>query len=102
MPLTPPPDAIFVSMNALLDSTKAHASSHGFTITILCSKKNKEGHIYKIWLKCDQGGRYRARGLTEDLWIWLTATRCTECPFLAIGKLNELGDWILISSILFI
>ena len=48
MPLTPP-DAIFVSMNALLDSAKAHASNHGFVVTILCSKKNKEGYIYKIW-----------------------------------------------------
>ena len=102
MPLTPPPDAIFVSMNALLDSTKAHASSHGFTITILCSKKNKEDYIYKIWLKCDQGGRYRAQGLTENSQIWLTAIRCTEYPFSAIRKLNELGDWILVSSILFI
>jgi hypothetical protein len=92
MPLTPPPDALFSSLENLISSAKSHAASHGYAVTILRSKKNKHRAIYKVWLKCDRGGKYRPRGLTDDSRIRLTASRCIQCPFSAIGKLNDLGD----------
>jgi hypothetical protein len=69
----------------------------GYAITILYSKKNKHQAIYKVWLKCDRGRKYQPRGLTNDSRIRLTASRCIQCPFSAIGKLNDLGDWVLVS-----
>ena len=96
MPLTPPSDELFPTMDALIDSTKTHAGNRGYALVILHSKKNKKGILYKVWLKCDRGGKYRACGLTEDTRLRFTATRCIECPFSSIGKLNEAGDWVLV------
>ena len=92
MPLTPPPDQLFMSLEALLKAAKVYAANHGYAITILQSKKNKKGILYKVWLKCDRGGKYRARDLTDDNRVHLTGTRCIEYPFSAIGKLNPLGE----------
>ena len=100
MPLTPPPDQLFMSLEALLKAAKVYAANHGYAITILRSKKNKKGILYKVWLKCDRGGKYRARDLTDDNQVHLTGTRCIECPFSAIGKLNPLGEWVLVSIII--
>lgn len=97
MPLTPPPDALFASLESLLASARAHAADHGFAVTTLRSKKNKADVLYKVWLKCDRGGKYRTRGLTEEARTRLTASRCIECPFSAIAKQSETGEWILVS-----
>jgi hypothetical protein len=97
MSLTPPPDALFATLEALLESTKTYAGDHGFAITTLRSKKNKAGLLYKVWLKCDRGGKYRTRGLTEEARTRLTASRCIECPFSAIAKRSESEDWVLVS-----
>jgi hypothetical protein len=53
MSLTPPPDAIFGSLEALLETVKIYAGNHSFTITTLHSKKNKAELLYKVWLKYD-------------------------------------------------
>ena len=53
MSLTPPPDALFATLEALLESTKIYAGDQGFAITTVRSKKNKAGLLYKVWLKCD-------------------------------------------------
>jgi hypothetical protein len=102
MPLTPLPDQLFASLEALLEAAKAYAANHSYAITILRSKKNKKGILYKVWLKCDRGGKYRARDLTDDNRVRLTGTRCIECPFSAIGKLNPFGEWVLVSIIIVI
>jgi hypothetical protein len=97
MPLTLPPDELFTSIDVLISSAKAYAATRGYAIVILRSKKNKKGTLYKVWLKCDRGGKYWARGITEELRVRLTETRYIEYPFSAIGKLNVLGDWVLVS-----
>ena len=74
MPLTPPPDELVLTMDALIDSAKTHAGNRGYALAILRSKKNKKGILYKVWLKCDCGGKYRAHGLTEDTQLHFTAT----------------------------
>jgi hypothetical protein len=97
MPLTPPPNKLFTSIDILISSAKAYAATRGYAIVILHSKKNKKGTLYKVWLKCDRRGKYWTRGITEESRVRLTGTRYIECPFSAIGKLNVLGDWVLIS-----
>jgi hypothetical protein len=97
MSLTPPPDAIFASLEALLGTAKTYAGDHGFAITTLRSKKNKARLLYKVWLKCDRGGKYRTRGLMDKERTRLTASRCIECPFSAIAKRSDSGDWVLVS-----
>ena len=96
MPLTPPPDELFVSLESLLDAVKVYAANHSYATTILRSKKNKKGILYKVWLKYDWGGKYKARDLTDNNHVCLTGTRCIECPFSSIGKLNLLGEWVLV------
>ena len=66
MPLTLPPDELFPTIDALINSTKTHAGNYGYALAILYSKKNKKGIVYKVWLKCNCNGKYRACGLTED------------------------------------
>ena len=61
MPLTPPPDELFVSLESLLDAVKAYAANHSYATTILRSKKNKKGILYKAvmsmdWMKMDLVG----------------------------------------------
>ena len=73
MPLIPPPDELFPTMDALIDSAKTHAGNRGYALVILCSKKNKKGILYKVWLKCDHDSKYRACGLTEDTRLHFTA-----------------------------
>ena len=98
MPLTPPPDQLFSTKAELITAAQAHAAARGFAITILRSKKNKNGDIFKVWLKCDRGGKYRARGLNDENRVRLTGTRCIECPFLSVGKIDALKSWVLVSS----
>ena len=50
MSLTPPLAVLFTSLDTLLANAKAHASNHGFAITILRSKRNKARVLYKVWL----------------------------------------------------
>jgi hypothetical protein len=95
MPLTAPPDEIFDTKGILKCKVQEHAVAHGFAVTTLRSKKNKKGEIYKIWLKCDRGGKYRARNLTPENQVRLTSSRCIGCPFSAVGKKNELNEWVL-------
>ena len=97
MSLTPPPAALFASLEALLASAKAHASNHGFAITVLRSKKNKAGVLHKVWLKCDHGGKYWDRGLTDKARTRYTASRCVGCPFSAVAKRLESEEWALVS-----
>jgi hypothetical protein len=98
MPLTPPPDQIFSALASAIESAQTHAGNHGYAVAKLRSKKNKAGDMYKVWLKCDRGGKYRTRGLTDDTRQRLTASRCIDCPFSAIVQLNQLGDWVLVSK----
>jgi hypothetical protein len=99
MPLTPPPDQLFPTQSDLINGVQAHAAAHGFAITTLRSKKNKDGNIYKIWLKCDHGGRYLTRGLTQDTRARLTGTCCIEYPYLSVGKMDAFKSWVLVSSV---
>ena len=87
MPLTPPPDEIFPTMYALIDSTKTHAGNRGYALAIL----------YKVWLKCDRGGKYRARGLTEDTQLHFTAIRCT--PFKTVNSNKKIFTYIIYTFI---
>src|SRR5947207_3713892 len=97
MPLTPPPDELFPTMDALIDSTKTHAGNRGYALAILHSKKNKKGILYKVWLKCDRGGKYRARGLTEDTQLHFTAIRCT--PFKTVNSNKKIFTYIIYTFI---
>jgi hypothetical protein len=98
MPLTPPPDLLFRDLLSAIESAQTHASNHGYTVTKLRSKKNKAGLVYKVWLKCDRGSKYRARGLTDNSRLRLTSSRCIDYPFSAIVKLDQTGDWILVCN----
>src|SRR5579862_773812 len=102
MPLTPPLDLLFRDLSSAIKSAQTHVGNHGYAVTKLRSKKNKAGLTYKIWLKCDRGGKYRARGLTDDTRMRLTSSRCIDCPFSTVVQLNQTGDWELVNANLYI
>ncbi len=91
--LQPPPPGVYPGLEALIEAANSHARSQGYAIIKRRSKKNKKGELKKVYLECDQGGRYHDQasrlGRTRDC-----SSRLIECLFSAMASCKE-GQWYL-------
>jgi MULE transposase domain len=94
MPLEPPPEGIFATLDELVTQANAHAGHEGYAIVKQRSKKGKDGEDRRVYLACDRGGIYRERGVSFERRQRLVSTRKTNCPFSATATLNT-DVWIL-------
>ena len=93
MPLLPPSEGTFLSLDAVLQHVNTHAQAEGYALVKQRTKK-KKGETNKVYLSCDRSSKYRIRNLNPFAKPRLTGTRSTECPFSATATLKD-GIWLL-------
>ena len=91
MNLLPPLEgSTYNSLETLISSVNEHAASQGYAITTKRSKKDKKGGIRKVWMQCDQEGKFKRRRIGKRE----TATRRNECPFALTAQRDlETEEW---------
>ena len=90
--LTPPPDGIYPSREALTAALETHTNQQGYIITIARStlRPGKE----RIDYQCGHGGSYRKR-VEDPLRQRQGKTRLSRCPFKAVATCPKYlaGSW---------
>ena|SRR5271170_6457418 len=94
--LLPPPRASYPDRDSLVQGVQAHAKTYGYNVSIKASSNKSEkkpSRVDKVWIKCDRGGEYRARGgLTEETRKRQRTSRMIGCPFRLVAS-NAAGVW---------
>ena len=87
MELRSSPDAYHerTSIELLISELNEHATTQGYAMMKDRSKVSKLGVRMKYWINCDRDGEVKQR--EHD--YRLTSSRCIECSFEAIAKLNN-------------
>jgi len=84
MDLAPPPvGELYVSDEKLIAIANTWAETHGYTLIVSRSNKNKREIDDKIWLKCDRGDKCTSPVGQKRLHV---GSRLLECFFKAITK----------------
>ncbi len=82
MELRPPSTTeVYITFQDLHVAVNIYTSKEGYAITTKRSKKNKKGELRKVWMQCDKGGVFKAKGFGKKE----TATRRDECSFIIIA-----------------
>jgi len=96
MSLAPPPVSgeVYNDAKLLIEGLNKHAGLEGYAVVTARSKKSKKGVDRIVYIRCDRGGKasLNSGGFGRRLH---SGTRLMECPFSAVGKRNEDGDWYL-------
>ena len=89
--LRPPPEReSYPSLDALISAINAHAAGEGYAVVRFRTRYSKKNELRKVWLRCDKGGKYEAKGSGKRD----TSTRQTECPFELIALRDlETSQW---------
>ncbi len=72
---------VYATFQDLHVAVSLHASKEGYAITTKRSKKNKKWELRKVWMQCDKGGVFKAKGFGKRE----AAKRKDECLFMIIG-----------------
>jgi len=84
MDLAPPPvGELYVSDEKLIAVANTWAGTHGYTLIVSRSNKNKRGIKDKIWLRCDRDDKSGGTGGQKRLHV---GSSLIECPFKAIAR----------------
>ena len=94
MELRPPSTTeTYANFQDLHVAVNIYASKEGYAITTKRSKKSKKGELRKVWMQCDKGSIFKAKGFGK----METATRRDEYPFMIIAtRDNEIESWSLV------
>ncbi len=83
----------YITFQDLHTVVNIYASKEGYAITIKRSKKSKKGELWKVWMHCNKGGVFKAKGFRK----WETATRRDECLFMIIANWEDkIKSWSLV------
>jgi len=96
MSLAPPPVSgeVYNDAKLLIEGLNKHAEPESYAVVTARSKKSKKGVDRIVYIRCDRGGKasLNSGGFGRRLH---SGTRLMKCPFSAVGKRNEDGDWYL-------
>ncbi len=94
MSLAPPPVSgeVYNDAKLLIEGLNKHAGPESYAVVIARFKKSKKGVDRIVYIRCDREGKARLTGFGRRIH---SGTRLMECPFSAVGKRNEDGDWYL-------
>ena len=95
MSLLPPSEGVHPTLEIAVNYAQSVTAENDYTLTIRRSKKNKHGDVYKVWLKCDRGGKYDPRGLTDEVRRRQTGLRRVDCPMICVIQLGAFEEWTL-------
>ena len=92
--MLPPPPAEYENAELLFKSIQKFANSEGYgTLVKKRTRKDRQGELKNMTLRCDRGGTYNnISNLTEETRQRSRSTRLINCPFeLYAAKYN--GIW---------
>ncbi len=99
MPLAPPGEGVYPSLDVHVDQINRHAKGEGHAVIKGRSRRSKRGVIMKAFIKCDAHGEAKFVGNGHRT----TSIRKKDCPFTVIAKLEDnfedpepgVGRWLL-------
>lgn len=90
----PPVDLLYHTLEEALQSIREFTKGHGYALTTLRSKKDKDGEIKKVVLQCNRG-KFRPSQVREQDRQRIKGTRRLNCPFSAkLVHSKTIGAWV--------
>ena len=61
---------VYATFQDLYIAVSFHASKERYAITTKQARKNKKGELQKMWMQCDKGGVFKAKGFGKERWVF--------------------------------
>ncbi len=85
MPLAPPEEGVYPSLDDLIQAINKHAGAEGYAVVRGRSKRSKKGVTMKAFVRCDAHGEAKFAGSGHRV----TSSRKKDCEFTVIAKLED-------------
>ncbi|KAI0385593.1 hypothetical protein F5Y04DRAFT_246228 [Hypomontagnella monticulosa] len=95
MPLAPPAEGIFPTIDDCEKAVQAHAAKEGYAIVMHAKAKSKRtGKYIRYLIRCDKSGSFQSKA---TIGIKKTTTKKTNCPFSCHINVREDGCYFAVS-----
>ncbi|KAI0900680.1 hypothetical protein F4806DRAFT_164864 [Annulohypoxylon nitens] len=95
MPLAPPAEGIFSTIEDCERAVQAHAAAEGYAVVLHAKAKSKRtGEYIRYLIRCDKSGSFQSKA---TIGIKKTTTKKTNCPFSCVMNKRQDGVYFAVT-----